>query len=383
VTAPAQRVLIAPDSFKGSATAAEVAAALAAGMRSVRGELAIRELPVADGGEGTVAAAVAAGWHEQVASVSGPLGHEVRAHYATAVVDGVACAVVELAAASGLPLSPADDDAARRASSRGTGELLAHAIDAGARRVVLAVGGSACTDGGAGMLVALGVQLLDHDGARLPDGGDALRRLATVDLAGLADRVGDVEIVLASDVDNPLLGPTGAAAVYGPQKGADDRAVADLEAGLERWVDRLAAAGVVGATGVAERAGAGAAGGVGYAAMVLLGAVRRPGIDVVMELTGLGSAVADADLVVTGEGRIDEQSLRGKAPLGVAELARAAGVPVLLVGGGGGLAPDRLREHGIVGQHLLTDIEPDVARCIAHATSLLQDVGARIARDHA
>lgn len=374
-------VVLAPDSFKGSLTATEVAAHLAVGLRRERPDVQVRELPVADGGEGTVAAAIAAGWHEHAAEVSGPLGQPVLARWAVAVLDGVPTAVVELAQASGLTLAGADSRAARLSSSRGTGEVIRHTLDGGARRVVLGIGGSACTDGGAGMLAALGARLLGTGGSDLPDGGDALRGLTRVDLTSLDPRLGEIEVVLASDVDNPLLGAAGAAVTYGPQKGADRDAVVDLEQGLTTWVEALIEAGLPDAVEMAGSPGAGAAGGVGYAALAVLGARRRPGIDVMIELTGLADAVAGAGLVVTGEGRVDSQTLRGKAPIGVAELALAAGVPTVVVGGSGGLPAEQLREHGIVAQYLLTDLEPDVDRCIADAAPLLEDVGARIARD--
>ncbi|MFC5950643.1 glycerate kinase, partial [Pseudonocardia lutea] len=226
-------VLVAPDKFKGSLTAAEAAAHLAAGLRAAGREA--RELPVADGGEGTLAAALAAGFARVPVTVSGPTGKPVDS--AIAVRDGVA--VVELAAASGLALLPDGPDPSG-ASSRGTGELVAAALDAGARTVVLGIGGSACTDGGAGLLAALGARFLDVAGAPVADGGGALARAARVDLTGLDPRLRSVELVLACDVDNPLLGPHGAAAVYGPQKGAGPGEVAALEAGLTRWARLLA-----------------------------------------------------------------------------------------------------------------------------------------------
>jgi glycerate kinase len=376
------QVVVAPDKFKGSLTAAEVAAHVAAGIRRVDPDREVREIPLADGGEGTVDAALAAGAHLREIRVTGPLGHPVDARYALLDEPGGPTAVLEMALASGLAFTGADDRAARESSSFGTGELVAAALDAGARRIVLGVGGSASTDGGAGLLVALGARLLDDGGARLPGGGAALRRLARVDLSGLDARLEDLEVVLAADVENPLLGVDGAAAVYGPQKGADARAVADLEAGLTRWVEALVEAGVAGAREGAQEPGAGAAGGVGYAALTLLGARRRRGIDVVLDLTGFDRAVDGAALVVTGEGSLDEQSLFGKTPVGVAAAATAAGVPTIAVAGRTTLAQETLTEHGISDRYVLTEIEPDVAVCIAEAGRLLEDVGARIAADH-
>lgn len=271
------RVLLAPDKFKGSLSAARVAAHLAAGLRAAVPGIAVDELPVADGGEGTVEAALAAGYRPVELTATGPLGEPVATRYARRDTT----AVVEMAAVTGLEMVDPDDTTARTATSRGLGELVAHALDAGASTVVIGVGGSASTDGGAGMLAALGARLTSADGP-LPDGGGALRDLAGVDLSGLHPRLAAAEIVLASDVDNPLLGPAGAAAVYGPQKGADRRAVAELEEGLAAWVVALDAAGVPGARAHAEEAGAGAAGGVGYACL-LLGASRRPGVEQVLD----------------------------------------------------------------------------------------------------
>ncbi|WP_433799530.1 glycerate kinase [Actinomycetospora sp. CA-084318] len=354
-------VVVAPDKFKGSATAAEVAARLGAGLRA--GGATARELPVADGGDGTLDAAVAAGYERVPVAVTGPTGRPVPAAFA---LRGTA-AVIELATASGLGLLP-DGPAPRRAGSRGVGELVRAALDAGARTIVLGVGGSAGTDGGTGMLAALGARFTDAAGAELPDGGGALEHLAAVDLGGLDPRLADVALTLASDVDNPLLGPTGAAAVYGPQKGAGPTDVVVLDRGLQRLaalVDPTAAA----------LPGAGAAGGVGYAALAVLGATMRPGIDVVLELVGFATALEGAALVVTGEGRVDRQTLHGKAPAGVAAAARRAGVPVVAVCGVCDLGPAELAAAGFVATHALTTLCPDEARCMTAPGPLLEALG--------
>ncbi|UNX54887.1 glycerate kinase [Georgenia sp. TF02-10] len=415
------KVLLAPDKFKGSAAAAEVAAHLAAGLRRAAPGLVVDELPVADGGEGTVDAALAAGFTAVETTATGPLGQPVTTRYARRG----STAVVEMAAVTGLQMVRPDPGTARRATSRGLGEVIAHALDGGARTVVVGVGGSASTDGGAGMLAALGARLTGPAGA-LADGGGALRDLAAVDLTGLHPRLAGAELVLASDVDNPLLGPRGAAAVYAPQKGADPAAVADLEAGLATWVAALeqAAAGDAGPVarhaaglagpveraagsagpgadvgGPAGRAGsadpadqagrvarlaatptAGAAGGVGFA-LLLLGAERRAGIEVVLELAGLPARLAGADLVVTGEGSLDQQSLHGKAPVGVARAAAAQGVRAVAVCGRTTLTAAEAEQAGLAAVYALTDLEPDVARCIAGAGPLLERVGERIAAE--
>ncbi len=352
---------MAPDKFKGSLTAAEVADAVASGIRSVS-DVPLRLLPMADGGEGTVAAAVAAGFSRVDVPARGPTGQRVTASFA---LSG-SSAVVELAEASGLHRL-SDGPAPLTASSAGTGDVVVAAVRAGARRVVLGLGGSACTDGGAGLLTALGARLLDRSGVDLPPGGAALRDLARLDLSDLVR----VELVLASDVDNPLLGPEGAAAVYGPQKGARPAAVRILEDGLRRWSE------VVG--GDPRAPGSGAAGGVGYAAMTVLGATMRPGVEVLAELLGFDSGVRDARLVITGEGRLDAQTLRGKTPAGVA--ARAGGVPVVAVAGQCTLSAAQLRRAGFAAAYALTDLEPDLTRCQTDAGPLLTTAAATIAKE--
>jgi glycerate kinase len=358
------RVVVAPDKFKGSATAAEVALHLAAGLREA-GADPVR-VPVADGGEGTVDAAVAAGFRRVTATVCGPTGAPVTAAFA--LRDGTA--VVELAAASGLALLPDGPDPVR-ATSRGTGELVRAALDAGASTVVLGVGGSAGTDGGAGMLAALGVRLLDAAGREVADGGAALARVHRVDVSGLDPRLRDIDVVLASDVDNPLLGPSGAAAVYGPQKGATPAQVALLDAALAHWT------GVLGATERAGEPGAGAAGGVGFAALAVLGARRRPGVEVVLDLVGFDALLAGAALVVTGEGALDEQTLHGKAPAGVAAAAGRAGVPVEAVCGRTTLTAERAAEAGFRRVHALADLAEE-QECMENPGPLLREVGRRL-----
>ncbi|MFN8197026.1 MAG: glycerate kinase [Nakamurella multipartita] len=269
------------------------------------------------------------------------------------------------------------------ASSVGVGQVIAAALDAGCRRLVLAIGGSASTDGGAGMLTALGARILDADGQPVPDGGGGLEHVAAVDLTGLHPALAETDVVLASDVDNPLLGDHGAAAVYGPQKGATPDDVARLDGALRVWSGALARAlGVAeGPNGhpAAEVAGAGAAGGVGFAAVAVLHATARPGIELMLELSGFATQLGGADLVVTGEGSLDEQTLHGKAPAGVAAAARAAGVPVVAVAGRNLLSTDQLTAAGVRQAYALTDIESDVQRCIDDPGPLLARLGRRIA----
>ncbi len=369
-------VVIASDKFKGSLTGAQVARAVETGLgRKIPG-LRTRVVPVADGGEGTLSAALETGFLARELTVAGPTGEPVPG--SIGLREGTA--VVELATASGLDLLPGGTKDPLGATSYGTGELIAAALDAGAREIVLGVGGSACTDGGAGMIQALGARLLDAAGAELPRGGGALADLASVDLGGLDPRIAESTVVLAADVDNPLTGPNGAAAVFGPQKGASRQDVELLDAGLANFARVLGLAldpDTVAAQAVAP--GAGAAGGVGFAALAVLGATRRRGIDVVLELTGLERALEGADAVITGEGSLDSQSLEGKTPIGVAELAARHGVPVFAICGRTLLGADELRAAGFVHVVSLQELEPDVRRSMDNAEALVTQAAERIA----
>ena len=348
------RIVIAPDSFKGSLAADQAAGAIAAGIARARPDAEAVLRPVADGGEGTVAAALGAGYRPRRVRVSGPDGRPVAATFA---LDGTT-AVVELAAAAGLGLL--EHPAPLTATTRGVGELLRAALDAGARRIVLGIGGSATTDGGAGMLQALGVRLLDADGTDVPPGGGGLARLARLDATGLDPRLAGVDLVVASDVDNPLTGPSGAAAVFGPQKGASADDVARLDAALSRYAAVLARDGGV---RVADVPGAGGAGGTAAGAM-LLGARVVSGAGLVCDLVGLDAAVAGADLVLTGEGSLDEQTLRGKAPAEVAIRAGAAGVPCVGLAGVVRLSAEQAAGAGFAAAHAMTEAEPDLAAAV-------------------
>ncbi|NEC89868.1 glycerate kinase [Streptomyces sp. SID12501] len=369
-------MLIAADKFKGSLTAVEVAERVTAGLRRAAPGVEVESLPVADGGDGTVDAAVAAGFERREVRVAGPLGHEVTAAFA---LRGDT-AVVEMAEASGLQRLPAGVFAPLTASTYGSGELLRAALDAGARTIVFGVGGSATTDGGAGMLSALGARFLDADGESVPPGGGGLDGLASADLSGLDTRLADVDFVLASDVDNPLTGPKGAPAVYGPQKGASPDDVAALDEALAHYAKILETALGAKAAGYATAPGAGAAGGIGYGALVL-GARFRPGIEVMLDVLGFASALDRATLVITGEGSLDEQTLHGKAPAGVAAAARAEGREVVAVCGRLALRPEALGRAGIRRAYPLTEIEPDLAKCISDAGPLLERVAENIGRD--
>lgn len=368
------RIVLAPDKFKGSLTGAQVAAALAGGLREARPDLDLTLLPVADGGDGTVAAAVSAGWTEVRVDAEGPTGQLGPAPYAA---QG-ARAVIELAAVCGFERLPGRHPDPLGASTYGLGQVIADAVTRGARHLVLGLGGSASTDGGAGMVQALGARLLDRAGVELGRGGGALVGLHRLDIAGLRRRLEGVTVTIASDVDVPLLGPTGAASVFAPQKGATAADLAVLEQGLGVWSELVRA--VVGRDET-ETPGAGAAGGTGFAALALLDAGVRPGIELILELLHFPDALAAADLVITGEGSLDQQSLSGKAPVGVTRAAARAGVPVIAVAGRNLLSEVQLRDAGFAGVYPLTALEPDVDRSMANAAELVHRLGIWIAKE--
>ncbi len=372
------RVVLAPDKFKGSASAREVAGALAAGLRAARPDLEITELPVADGGDGTVAAAVAAGFAEIQVTAAGPVGDPVGTSFA---LRG-RTAVVELADVTGLRRLPGRGRvpgpglAPLTASTFGVGQVITAALDAGATEIVLGVGGSASTDGGAGMLQALGVRLTDARGRDLAPGGAALAGLARVDLAGLDHRIPGTRFLVACDVDSPLIGPAGAAAVFGPQKGAGPAEVDLLDRALRHWA---AVTARVTGRDAAPVPGAGAAGGTAFGALAYLGADLVPGADLVLGLIGFDAALAGAALAVTGEGSLDRQTLTGKAPLGVARAAGRHGVPVVAVAGRVLLTGPELAAAGFAAAYALTDLEPDPAIAMSRTADLLERVGALVA----
>jgi glycerate 2-kinase len=367
-------VVVAPDKFKGSLTAAQVAARVAAGLTRAAPGVEVVQVPVADGGDGTLEAALSAGYRRVPVRAEGPTGEPVDTAYAER--DGVA--VVELADVSGLRRLPGGRPASLTASSYGTGQVIRAALDGGCRRIVLGIGGSACTDGGAGMVQALGGRLVDAGGGEVGRGGAALAAVRSLDLAGLHPALRRAEVVVASDVDNPLLGPRGAAAVYGPQKGASPTDVAELDAALARWADAVHRATGIDAAGTP---GAGAAGGVGFAALAVLGARLQPGIDLILDLVGFREALPGARLVICGEGSLDAQTLHGKAPAGVAAAARSAGIPVVAVAGRSLLSPAELEPAGILAAYALTDLEPDPARSMTEAGPLLERLAVRVAID--
>lgn len=370
-------VVIAPDKFKGSLNASQVAEHLAHPMRSAG--IQVSTIPMADGGEGTVEAAVSAGLQRVNHRVTGPLGNQIEADYAWD--PHRTTAVIEMALASGLMLTEATDDHAKRATSRGTGELIAHALDAGATHIILGVGGSACSDGGAGMLQGLGAHIYDASSRPLPDGGVALQKAAGIDFGHLHPKLSSASVTLAADVDNPLLGPRGAAKVYAPQKGARPDTVQQLENGLARWAELLVEAGWA-SPEAATDPGAGAAGGVGYAALTVLGARRRPGVEVVLELTHFLERAGQASLVITGEGSLDSQSLHGKTPIGVARAAAEIGVETIAVAGRSKLSHQQVRDAGFIDLYQIVDLAPNTHSAMTQAGAWLSELAQTIITDH-
>ncbi|NLW06729.1 MAG: glycerate kinase [Clostridia bacterium] len=372
-----RRVIIAPDSFKESLSAPEVAAAIAKGIQRAFPEVETVAVPMADGGEGLTETLVAAtGGSLKKARVTGPLGTPVEACWG--ILGDGHTAVVEMAQASGLPLVPRDKRNPLVTTTYGTGELIREALEAGCRRLVVGIGGSATNDGGAGMAQALGVKLLDSDGKAIPHGATGLEQLDRIDISALDHRLKEVEIQVACDVDNPLCGPRGASAVYGPQKGATpemvsrlDEALAHLAAIIERDLGK----------DIREIPGAGAAGGLGAGLMAFLDANLRRGIDLVIETLDLEKIMASgADLVITGEGEINYQTAYGKVPIGVARVAAKYNLPVVALVGSIGERANAVFDHGINGIMSIVPRPVTLSYCLENAAELLADAAERLVR---
>jgi glycerate 2-kinase len=391
MSGPRLSVVVAPDSYGGALDSVGVAQAIAAGWSDVRGDDSVTLIPMADGGEGTLAAVAAAlgdAAERRTVTTVDPLGRQIDADWL--LLDEGRTAFIELAAASGLDRLAPDErtpDAARRATTRGTGDVMRAALEVGVERITLGLGGSATTDGGTGLLSALGVRFLDG-GDELPDGGAALARLDKIDASGLDERLAKVELVVASDVTSPLCGPRGAAATFGPQKGADEETVRELDRCLERLARQIERA-----TGrlVADLPGSGAAGGTTAGLLGFTRTVVRPGVEVVADMVGLADALDQADLVITGEGRADEQTLQGKTAMGVATLARPRNTPVVLLCGAlgeGAEALDVATALAVVQPVIdrpmeLTDAMADTERLLTAAAKRLArtiDIGLGLAR---
>ena len=371
------RIVVAPDSSKGSVSAVAVAEAFQRGIRQVFPAAEVVMVPIADGGEGTVEALIAAtGGEIRHTLVTGPLGAPHVAHWGI-LGDGLS-AVIEMASASGLPLLAPEERDPRITTTYGTGELIRAALDAGLRRIILGIGGSATNDGGAGMARALGVRFLSAAGTDLDlHGGAALRHLGEIDVSGLDPRLAECEITVACDVDNPLCGPRGASAVFGPQKGATPDVVAELDAALAHYAERAHQA-----TGrqVAEVAGAGAAGGLGAGMLYFTPARLRPGVEIVLEAVDFPALVQDASFVLTGEGNTDFQTAYGKAPVGVAKVAKRFGLPVFCISGGLGSGADDVLAHGIDAVFSICDRPLSLQECMANGPDLIESAAARLCR---
>lgn len=351
------KVIIAPDSFKGSLSAIEAAEAMAAGIREVNPEIQTVLLPAADGGEGTMRSLVDATNGRYVSvNVEDPLGRPIPATYGI-LGDGVTCAI-EIAEASGLMRLQEDEKNPHIASSYGTGELIVHALDNGYRKFIIGLGGSATNDGGAGILQALGMRLLNKEGIELPKGGGGLQHISSIDSENWDERIAGSEFLIASDVKNPFVGSEGASAVFGPQKGAAPADVDELDRNLRQFADAIEKE-----TGIALHAkeGAGAAGGAGGAFQAFFNCEMRQGIDVVLEAIDFVQHVKDADLIITGEGKTDLQTLSGKTPFGIAKVAHCEGKPVILISGAvdeesrDALTPLFTQVHAIMDENISTE----------------------------
>ena len=370
------KIVVAPDSFKGSISALRAAQAMERGIRKIGPGFDVHLLPMADGGEGTVEALVTALGGEIVkATVTGPLGEQVNSYFGL-LGDG-RTGIIEMAAASGLTLVEKDRCNPLITTSFGTGQLIRLALDRGVRRLIIGIGGSATNDGGAGMAAALGVRFLDGEGRDLPQGGGNLDMLQSVDISGLDVRLKDTDIRVACDVSNPLCGPKGASAIFGPQKGATAQMISVLDKNLMHYATL-----VTESTGkeVLNAPGAGAAGGLGAGLLAFLDARLLPGSKIVLDAAKADEILAEADLVITGEGRTDAQTLFGKVPVGVAAASAKYGVPVVCISGG--LTPDavELYEHGFAALFSIMEGPVSLAQAVAMAEPLLERAAERVVR---
>ncbi|MEN9687281.1 MAG: hypothetical protein RL381_293 [Actinomycetota bacterium] len=362
------KIVIAPDSFKGSASSRDIAQWIADGIHSVIPDCETVSVAIGDGGEGSLDAVIAAGFTAHSCEVQGPLGALVTARFA---VKG-STAVIEMAQASGLTLVDRSQLDALAASSFGTGQLIQCALDAGVSRVILAIGGTATTDAGAGALQALGARLFDNSGTEIARGGGALGSCASIDLSGVDPRIASTEFIVATDVENPLLGAAGAARVFAPQKGASASDVEVLEKSVAHFASLVDG-------GYENQAGAGAAGGFGFMAFAFLGARAESGIGLILDTVGFDEKLAGANLVITGEGRFDSQSLRGKAPWGILQRTKKYSLPTYLVCGSADTTQVPVDTYA--GIYTLTSLEPDVAKCISNPAPLVYQLGAAIAEE--
>lgn len=370
------KVIISPQSFKGSVSAMKAARAIERGVRDAAPDAVTVLVPVADGGDGTLDALVeSTGGKFFKSIVTGPLGRRLEANWG--VMGDGQTAVIEMALASGLALVPPKSRDPRITTTRGTGEIIKEALDRGFTRIIVGLGGSATNDAGAGMAGALGARFLDAQGSNLAQGGAALARLARIDVSKLHAALPGVEIVGATDVTNPLCGPTGASAIYGPQKGASPQVVAELDEALGNFA--LVVNRDLGQD-IAQRPGAGAAGGLGAGLMVFAGAELRSGIDMVCDVLGFDEHLAGADLVITGEGRADRSTVFDKAPVGVARRALAQGVPTIILAGSLGPGYEELYQNGVAGIVTIADRPMSFAQSLRRTEELLEAAAQRTVR---
>jgi glycerate kinase len=370
------RFVVAPDSYKGSVSALEAALAMEAGIKRIFPEALVAKAPVADGGEGTVLALVeATGGAVRRKNVTGPLGREVEAVWG--ILGDGKTAVIEMAASSGLPLVPFAERDPLAATTAGAGQLILEVLAAGFRRLVLGIGGSAANDGGAGALRALGARFLNSSGEDLPEGGGALSDLERIELSGLDPRLQELEILVACDVDNPLCGERGASAVFGPQKGATPEMCSRLDAALAHYADIAEQA-----TGrnVRNAPGAGAAGGLGAGLLFFTGAILRPGVEIVLEAVNFDALASAADVIMTGEGNTDFQTVFGKAPIGVAAAAKRFNKPVICVSGGLGRGYRAVYDNGIDAAVACPSGPMSLQQCIELGPEPIRDAAERVCR---
>ena len=370
------KIVVAPDSFKGSLSSTKIAEAIEKGIQKIDPSITVLKVPVADGGEGTVEALVCATQGSIIpVTVTGPLLNKVEAFYGISG-DGQT-AFIEMAAASGLALLNRNEYNAMQATSYGTGELVLHALNQGCRNIIIGLGGSATNDGGAGLLQALGLKLLDHNHSELAFGGGSLGDLFTFDLSHFDSRINETNFILACDVENPLCGPKGASAIFGPQKGASPSEVLQLDKYLRQFADLIERDF---GKQVAEIPGAGAAGGMGAGLMAFLDARIVKGIDLIIEVSGLEASIADADCVITGEGMIDHQTAFGKTPLGIAKLAKKHGIPVIGIAGALGQDLEQLYAMGFTSLFAIADRPMTLDESMLGAKQLIEKLAVNIVR---
>lgn len=370
------KIVIAPDSYKGSLSALEVANNIEKGIRRIFNNLTIEKIPMADGGEGTVQSLVDSTNGKIVnVIVKGPLGKDVTAFYG--ILGDAKTAIIEMAAASGLPLIPKEEKNPLITTSYGTGQLIKDALDKDCKNIIIGLGGSATNDGGVGAAKALGVKFLDKEGNNIGEGGGAVDKLNSIDISNIDPRIKDCNITAACDVDNPLCGPKGASHVFGPQKGADSSMIEFLDKNLSHYAEIIKRDLSI---DIINTPGSGAAGGLGAGIMAFLNASMKRGIDIVIELTDLEQKIKDADLVFTGEGMIDFQTAFGKAPFGVAKIAKKYDIPVIAIAGGIGKDAETLYSKGFDSIFSIVDGPMTLDNAIENSSILIERTAERIAR---